>query len=108
MAAKKHECVQGDSYSYKYTPKTRFKLTSEWTGTWALVDILGLGRTTFASGPLTKNDEEDYFELELAPSDTDIDTGGYFLIVEISNAVIGYNKEIAQDNFEITEQGIGI
>ena len=106
MAAKKHTCIQGDSYSYKYTPKTGFELTSDWTATWAIVDKLGTGRTTLSSGSLSIDDDDAYFELEIAPSSTNIAVAEYYLIVEITNSTIGYNKEVAQEVFEVTEQGI--
>ena len=107
MASKKHECIQGDSYAYDYTPKSGLTLDSDWSGSWAIVDHLGLGRTTLTSGSLAKGTDDAFFEMRIAPADTNpIDIGDYYLVVQVTNTVIGYNKEIVQDNFEITKQGI--
>ena len=106
MATKKHTCVQGDSYRYKYTPKSGDTLDSDWAGTWAIVDILGSGRTTLASGALTKDDDDTYFKLHIPPSSTDIAIAEYYLVVEVTNATLGINREIVQDIFDVTKQGI--
>ncbi len=103
----KHTNVQGDSFAYDYTPKSGITLDSNWTGKWAIVDELGDSRTTFASGVLAKNSDESSFEMRIIPADTNtVAIGDYFLVVEVTNTAINFNKEIVQDNFKITEQGV--
>ena len=107
MASYKHTCVQGDSYAYDYTPKSGDTLDANWSGKWAIVDKLGAGRTSLASGNLAKNSGETSFEMRIIPSDTSaVAVGTYYLVVQVTNTSINFNKEIVQDSFEITKQGI--
>ena len=106
MASKKHQCVQNDSFAYDYTPKSGITLDSDWTGSWAIVNTLGTGRTTLSSGTLTKGTNDAWFEMRIAPVDTGMAVGDYYLVVQVTNTVIAFNKEIVQDIFEVTKQGI--
>lgn len=107
MAVLKHTCVQADSYSYNFVPKSGIILDSNWTGSWAIVDKLGVGRTTLASGILGKDTGETLFEMRISPADTGaITVGTYYLVVQVTNVTLGFNKEIVQDQMKITEQGI--
>ena len=108
MATKKtHSCIQGDSYAYDYSPKSGITLDSNWSGTWAIVDQLGTSRTTLSSGILGKCTDDLCFEMRISPSDTNgITIGSYYLIVEVTNTPANFNKEIVQDVFKITPQGI--
>lgn len=106
MATKKHYCVQGDSYSYDFVPKNT-TLDADWSGLWAIVDVLGNGRTSLASGSLALSGDLSALEMRIAPEDTEpIPEGSYYLVVQVSNVPASINKEIVQDSFFITPQGI--
>lgn len=105
--ATRHTCIQGDSYAYDFSSKDISSFDTNWSGKWAIVDKLGVGRVSLASGVLSKSGDLTRLEMRIAPADTNtIPIGNYFLIVEVTNASISFNKEIVQDPFKITEQGI--
>ncbi len=105
--ATKHKCVQGDSYAYDYYSNDIPVFDTSWSGSWAIVDKLGTGRSSLASGVLNKSTDETKLEMRITPADTNsIAEGNYFLIVQVTNPSISFNKEIVQDPFEITAQGI--
>lgn len=99
--------IQGDSYSIDFSLKSGDTLGGDWSGQWAIVDMLGTGRTTLASGVLGQSTDQLKFEMRIVPADTQsIAVGDYFLVVQVTNTTINFNKEIIQDEFKITKQGI--
>ncbi len=103
----KHSLVQGDSFAYDYSLKSGDDFDDNWTGTWAIVDQLGAGRSTLASGTLTRSSGLKEFELRVTPASTNtIPVGDYKLVVQMTNSVINFNNEIVQDDMKITAQGI--
>lgn len=107
MAQNKYSCIQGDSFALDFYSPELSTLDADWVGQWAIVDKLGAGRATLASGTLGKNDNNSKFELRVKPSDTaGLAIAEYFLVVQITNTVIEFNQEIVQDVFIITEQGL--
>ncbi len=104
--ATKHTCVQGDSYAYDFSSTSIAAFDADWTGKWAIIDELGDAGTTLASGTMLASTDESKMELRILPTDTAIALGVYKLIAEITNASISFNKEVMQDQFTITAQGI--
>ena len=103
----KYKCIQGDSFSLDFYLKDGTTLGTDWSGTWAIVDILGVGRATLASAIMSQSSDDLKFELRILPNQTDgISVGEYYLVAEVTNTSIGFNKEIIQNNFKITKQGI--
>jgi hypothetical protein len=103
----KHTLIQGDSFAYNYSLKNGDDFDSNWNGTWAIVDRLGDGRQTLASGLLSLSSDNKYFELNIIPSATSsVAVGDYKLVVQLTNTSINFNKEIVQDDMKITAQGI--
>lgn len=107
MAKTKHTCIQGASYSYDYWTPDYETLDDDWTGKWAIVDLLGTSNTELATGSLSKNTDNTKFQLRILPADTNtIPPGDYVLVVEITNIALGFSNEVAQDKFTITPQGV--
>lgn len=110
--ATKHQCVQGSSFAYDITCDEVQTFDANWSATWAIVENLDdlsdqNDLTTLASGSVGKSGDTTTFELRILPADTaDIPVGYYTLVVEVSNATLGFAEEIMQDQFEITPQGI--
>lgn len=80
-----------------------------WGGQWAIVDKLGTGRTTLASGNLAQDTSGTSLKLKCRVLYTDteaIPTGHYKLVIEVSNSVLGFKREVVQRACEITAQGI--
>ncbi len=103
----KHECTQGDSFAYDFSSVDVPTLDVNWTGSWAIVPVLGDPAT--ASGTLALSGGNDALELRITPAETEaITVGAYILIVEIANATLGYKKEVMQDKFTIKLQGIPV
>ena len=107
MAVTKHSCIQGDSYAYDYVSPSIPSFDGNWSGAWAIVDKLGAGRVTLASGILNASTDTTALEMRITPADTSpIAEGDYYLVVQVTNTTISFNKEIVQDPFKITSQGI--
>jgi len=103
----KHSLIQGDSFAYDYSLKSGDDFDDNWSGTWAIVDKLGDGRISLATGTLTRSVGLKKFELRVTPASTNtIPVGDYKLVVQMTNPVINFNSEIVQDNMKITAQGI--
>jgi len=106
MAAK-HSIIQGSSYSLNFQTADYPTLDADWTGVWAIVDTLGSGGTTAATGALSVADDFLSMEMRILPADTEsITEGKYFLVVQIENTTIAYRDEVMQESLVITAQGI--
>jgi hypothetical protein len=107
MAATKHKLIQGASYALDFTTVKYPTLDVNWTGTWAIVDVLGSGGTTEATGAMAPSADLKAMELRIAPTDTaSITEGSYILVAQITNTTLGYSDEVIQDPLTITAQGI--
>lgn len=105
-ARTKHQCVQGDSFALDFSSDDVPVFDGTWTGTWAIVDELGAAKTTLATGAMALSGDLTKIELRVLPADTaDIPAGWYVLVGQITNVSLGFNQEVIQDPFEITEQG---
>lgn len=97
--------VQGDSYWKDFSSPDVSTFDADWTGSWAIASTIG--GTALASGSLTKSTDTSKFYLRVPPSATaSLPVGSYYLIVQIVNTVLGYKKEIQQEQITITAQGI--
>jgi hypothetical protein len=100
-----HICIQGDSYGYDFTSTSLGTFDDNWYGNWAIVQALG--DAPVSSGVMNRSLDQTAMELRIKPSDTDpIPVGTYILVVELSNDAIEFNKEVMQDQFKITAQGV--
>lgn len=105
--AVKHKIIQGSSYSLDFKTAEYPTLSADWTGTWALVDVLGSGGSTAAFGALTVSDDFLTMEMRITPLDTEtITEGNYFLVVQIENTTIAYRDEVIQETLTVSAQGI--
>jgi len=108
-----HKCVQGDSFAYDFSCKEVPIFDANWGGLWSIVDSLddvsdGNNIVSRANGSLVRSSDDTKLELRVQPAQTNaIPVGTYYLVVQATNSSIGFNQEIMQDEFEITEQGIG-
>jgi hypothetical protein len=105
--ATKLSIIQGSSYSLDFKTSQYPLLDADWTGTWALVDELGTGGTTAATGALTVATDFLTMEMRILPADTEsVAVGSYILVVQIENTTIGYRDEVMQSAVAIKAQGI--
>ena len=105
--ATKHIVIQGSSYSLDFKTSTYPTLDADWTGTWAVVDALGCGGSTMATGALSLASDFKTMQMRIAPTDTEsITEGSYILVVQIENTTIAYRDEVMQDAFVVKAQGI--
>lgn len=105
--AETHELVQGDSFAYDWSSESLPTLDANWTGSWAIVDKLGTGRTTLASGAMVRSGDTTKMEMRILPADTEgIDPGWYYIVAQLTNTAIGFNREVMQDQVEILPQGV--
>lgn len=105
------EIIQGDSYGEDFINKSILPTDvgyTDWTGQWAIIPKLKGNLPSVAAGVITKvTDANLKLVLRITPDDTkDIPAGKYFLVVQVSNATLGFNKEIVQRPFVVKEQGI--
>jgi hypothetical protein len=106
MAAK-HTIIQGSSYALDFKTSSYPTLDANWTGTWAIVDALGSGGSTEASGSLTVADDFKTMQMRIAPTDTEsITEGNYILVVQIENTTLAYRDEVLQETLTIKAQVI--
>lgn len=97
--------VQGDSYWKDFSSPDVSTFDADWTGSWAIVATIG--GIALASGSLAKSTDNSKFYLRILPSDTaGLSVGAYYLVVQIVNTVLGYKKEVQQEQITITAQGI--
>ena len=112
MAIRKHTCVQGDAYNYNLVCTEVSELDTNWTGSWAIVEALdditdGNDLVTLASGVLALSDDLAKLELRIpAAATTTIPVASYKLVVSVINVGLSFSKEVLQDPFKITKQGI--
>ncbi len=105
--ALKHTIIQGDSYAYDFSSPSVPTFDGDWSGTWGIVDVLGVGNNVLATGALAISTDSTKLEMRIAPADTDsIPVGSYILVVEITNSAAGFNQEVMQDKLTITAQGV--
>lgn len=107
-----HSCIQGDSFRYDISIDEFPVLDTYWEGSWAIVKKLddkvdGDDIETLVFGDLIKSADSKKFEIHIFPNMTDaLPVASYLLISELTNTSLGYNKEVMQDKFAITKQGI--
>lgn len=100
-------CVQGGSFSYDISSPSLPTLDANWVGSWALVEKLGDPTTTLASGSMVLSQDSTCLELRVTPSDTlALDPGNYFLVGEIENTTINFNREVVRASFEVLRRSI--
>ena len=105
--AVKHTCVQGDSFAYDFSSSGVDSFLTGWEGVWAIVDKLGDGGVTLATGPMVSSVDGSAMELRILPANTaPIPALDYVLVAQLTNASIGFQKEVMQDKFTIIPQGI--
>lgn len=97
--------VQGDSITYNYAREDGLPFDESWTGKWAIVPRLGA--IPVLGGNLTLSSDFASMQLLIEPAKMEqLLVGSYVLVVELSNAVLKYNKEVTQEVLTITPQGI--
>lgn len=98
---------QGDSFGKDYySDQVPDFSVPTWTGSWAINAALGDG-IALASGPLEVSTDHLSMQLRILPGDNEVlEPGAYVLTVEISNADIGFKKEVEHSKYIIMTQGI--
>lgn len=97
--------TQGDSYWEDFASPTVSTLDTNWVGSWCIVDKLGAAPKS--TGSMPKSPDSSKFYLRILPEHTaPLAVGTYIIVVQISNAALGYNKEVAHRNITITTQGL--
>jgi hypothetical protein len=103
----KYENKQGDSFWLAISGDIAQvdPTWANWSGEWGIV--AKIGDTPLVSGSLAKETAigEFRFQLSLAAS-ASLPLGNYYLILQISNVTADYRKEISQDKFIVTAQGL--
>lgn len=109
---KPYKVTQGNSFGIDISCSELGTFDANFTGLWAIVEALddktdGDDIVTLAEGTMDRSSDDTKFELRILPAETNpIPVGGYMLIAQISNTVLGYSQEVLQRAFTITPQGI--
>ena len=97
--------IQGDSIAKDWTSPDVPEFDISWTGVWAIVATIG--SVPLATGSMTTSDDGTAMLVRVLPADTNtLAPGEYFLISQISNATLGFRREVGQERIVIKQQGI--
>jgi len=102
-----HTVIQGDDFPYDFDSDGIDSFLSGWIGRWSIVDKIGSGGVSVASGTLAPSGDGAKMELRIKPSTTEaVEVGAYTLVVELANSSLNFKREVMQDKIIITKQGI--
>ncbi len=109
-----HNIVIGDSYWFEVTgdidridPDPNWPNGANWTGNWRIAADINPASPSLASGNMVAAPTYGVWKGKITPAQSAVIAAGsnYYLIVQMKNPAVDYNKEIAQDKVVVKPQG---